>query len=58
MSLTMMCGLFCFAFTFDSQGIHWIWNDQKPAVVSLAVATLVFSVLWIRAARQLKEGKK
>jgi hypothetical protein len=58
MSLTLMCGLFCFAFTFNSKGIHWLWSEHKPGVFILAIITVIFGALWIRTASQLKKEKQ
>lgn len=49
MSLTLMCGSFCLAFTFDSKGIYWIWNDARPGAILLAIASAIFAVLWMNA---------
>ena len=55
MSLTLMCGLFCIAFTFDKSGMYWFWSESKPVVFILAPATIIFGLLWFRAARILKK---
>ncbi len=54
MSATLMCGLLCFAFTFNKAGIKWLWIGNIPVVVVLAIATLVLGVLWLKQARKLK----
>ena len=57
MSLTLMCGFFCIAFTFDKSGMHWFWSESKPVVFILATATIILGLLWFRAVRMLKKGQ-
>ncbi|NVO10030.1 MAG: hypothetical protein HXX16_08735 [Bacteroidales bacterium] len=54
MSTAIMCGLLCFAFKFDSNGIYWLWANSKPVVVILALASIVLGALWIRESRRIK----
>lgn len=54
MSLTLMCGLFCFAFTFDNNVIHWLWANNKPVEVILAIATFVLGTFWYKSYRKMK----
>ena len=54
MGLTLMCGLFCFAFTFDNNGIQWLWTDMKPVAVILAIATVVFGIFWYKFSGKMK----
>ncbi len=54
MSSTLMCGLFCFAFTFDKLGIHWLWTDAKPVAAILAIATSILGAFWFKSSRKLK----
>jgi hypothetical protein len=48
LSLALMCGFFTIAFTFNSEGIHWLWQDQVPTAIVLGVIALVMASLWIR----------
>lgn len=57
MSLTLMCGLFCFAFTFDNNGMRWIWSDSEPAAYILCIATVICGLLWINSVREIKKLK-
>ena len=54
MSATLMCGLCSIAFTFDNNGIHWLWTDARPASMVLLMATVLIGVMWYTAA---KNGK-
>ena len=59
MSSTLICGLTCIAFTFDNEGIHWLWTDAKPVPIILAIATIIFGTFWMKYAAKLKkEGHK
>lgn len=49
MSTTLMAALCTIAFTFDDAGIHWIWTNNKPVAVVLAILTVVLGVLWIKS---------
>lgn len=57
MSLTLMCGLFTIAFTFDSSGVCWIWKDAVPGAVSLGLASVVFAILWRKASTSSNAGQ-
>jgi len=54
MSSTIMCGLFCLAFTFDNEGIHWLWKDSEPIAIVLGIATIILLVFWFRNAKILR----
>ena len=54
MSSTLMCGFLCFAFTFDNVGIHWLWTDNKPVAVILAIATIILGAFWFKSSKRLK----
>lgn len=54
MCSALMCGLFCLAFTFDNEGIHWLWTDTEPVAIILGIATIIFGVFWLRKAKILK----
>ena len=54
MSLTLMCGLFCLAFTFDNTQMHWLWADTQPVAVILAAATIILGIFWFKSFKQLK----
>ena len=49
-----MCGLFCLAFTFDNEGIHWLWKDSEPIAIVLVIATIILLVFWFRNAKILR----
>ncbi len=53
MSLTLMCGLFSIAFTFDNNGIHWLWKETVQVAIVLSLASVIFALLWFKAARKL-----
>ena len=55
MSATLMCGLCSIAFTFDNNGIHWLWTDARPSLVVLLMATVLFGVMWYTAAKNGKD---
>lgn len=54
MSSTLMCGFLCLAFTFDDNGIYWLWTDVKPVAIILGIGTIIFGVFWFKYARKLK----
>ena len=54
MSSTLMCGLLCFAFTFNDTGIKWLWTDNKPVAFILGVATVILGIFWFKQAKKLK----
>ena len=54
MSFTLMCGFFCLAFTFDNNGAYWLWADNKPIAIILAIATIVLGIFWLRLSKNLK----
>ena len=58
MSLTLMCGFFCVAFTFDNNGIYWLWKDTKPVAIILVIATIILGVFWFKSSRKLKSENK
>ncbi len=49
-----MCGLFCIAFTFDNNGVYWLWADNKPVVIILAIATIILGIGWLKLSKSLK----
>lgn len=55
MSATLMCGFCSIAFTFDNNGIHWLWTNARPAPVVLLMATLLFGAMWYTAAKNGKD---
>jgi hypothetical protein len=57
MSLTIMCGLFTIAFTFDVKQITWIWNDIKPLGYILGGLTLILGILWYKHQKLLKKAR-
>ena len=48
LSLAIMCGLLTIAFTFNTEGIHWLWKDQVPTAVILGLIALLMAGLWLR----------
>ncbi len=59
MSITLMCGFFCVAFTFDESGIYWLWADSKPVAIVLAIATIIPGVFWFKSSKNLNlESRK
>jgi hypothetical protein len=50
-----MCGFCCIAFTFDSNGIHWLWIEAKPVAIIFALASVILGALWFKS-RKLKTG--
>ena len=54
MSFTLMCGVFCIAFTFDNKGIYWLWTANKPVAMILVIATIIFAVFWLKSSKKLK----
>ncbi len=50
LSSLLLCGCFCLAFTFDAKGIYWLWADNKPVAITLAIATIILGVLWVKSA--------
>ncbi|MGV8964270.1 MAG: hypothetical protein ACOH2V_12950 [Candidatus Saccharimonadaceae bacterium] len=56
MSLTLMCGFFCLAFTFDNKGIYWFWADNKPVAIILVLATIILGAFWLKSSGKLKIG--
>ena len=54
MSFTLMCGFCCLAFTFDNLGVHWLWTDNKPVAIIIAIATIILGVFWFKSSRKLK----
>ena len=58
MNLTLICGFTCLAFTFDNEGIYWLWSDAKPVAIILAIATIVFGALWIKYTTKLKNDRQ
>ena len=54
MSFTLMCGFFCIAFTFDNEGIYWLWTDNKPVAIILVIATTILAVFWLKSSKKFK----
>ena len=54
MSSTLMLGFLCIAFTFDKEGMHWLWKDSKTVAVILSIATVIFGILWFKSSQRLK----
>lgn len=56
MSATLICGLMCFAFTFDNEGIYWLWADDKPIALILAIATVILGLFWHKNAKHSRKN--
>jgi len=54
LSTALMCGFFTIAFSFDSNGIYWLWSDNKLVAVVLAIASLTLGVLWFNTSKRIK----
>jgi hypothetical protein len=54
MSLTLICGFFCFAFTFNNKEINWLWTENKPMGFILAILAIVFGSFWLKSSKKLK----
>lgn len=53
MSATIMCGLLCVAFSFNDEGVQWIWKDAKPVAVILGIIAVISGVFWLKASKKL-----
>lgn len=58
MSLTLICGLFTVAFTFNPDQITWLWTENKPVGLILLILAFIFSLQWIKYQRLLNKAKK
>jgi hypothetical protein len=58
LSLTIMCGLFAIAFTFNSSQITWLWEGNEAVGVILAIAAILFGIQLIHHQRLLKNQKQ
>lgn len=54
MSTALMCGCLTIAFSFDNNDIYWLWSDNKPVAVVLAIASLTLGVLWFKTSKRMK----
>ncbi|MEO6818835.1 MAG: hypothetical protein ABI266_05340 [Ginsengibacter sp.] len=54
MSFTLMLGFLCIAFTFDNNGVYWIWANNEHVAIILAVAAIITGVFWFKSTRKLK----
>ena len=55
MSSTLLCGFFCFAFTFGNGEIRWLWTDNKPVAIVLGIVTIILGILWVKNSKKLNE---
>jgi len=53
MSFTIMWGFFCLAFTFDNNGVYWLWADNKPVGIILAIVTIILGTFWLKLSKKL-----
>ncbi len=58
MSLTLMCGFLCLAFSFGNTGIKWLWTDIVPVAYILGIATFILGVFWMKASKKLELDHK
>lgn len=58
MSTTIMCGFFIAAFTFKNDQITWLWIDNKPIAIALAILAIVLGTQWIKYQRLLNKAKQ
>lgn len=54
LSVSLMTGLLAVAFTFDNDEIHWLWADNKPVAVILAVAAITLGLFWLQSFLKLR----
>lgn len=52
MSATILCGLLALSFTSTNNSVSWLWQDNKPVAVVLALLSGIFASLWITYQRQ------
>jgi hypothetical protein len=55
-SLTIMCGLFSLAFTFNSSQITWLWKGNEAVGIMLVAVALGFATQWFKQQRLLKKS--
>lgn len=49
-----MCGFFGLAFTFDNNGVYWLWADNRPVAIILAIATIILGTFWYQSSKKLR----
>jgi hypothetical protein len=57
LSLTIMCGLFTVAFTFDSNQTTWLWQGNEPVAIVLAIAAIFSMIQLIRYQKLFNHSK-
>ena len=55
LSSTLMCGFFCLAFTFDTEGVYWLWSDTKPVAIILTLVTLILGVFLLKETKKMRQ---
>ena len=58
MSATLMCGSLCLAFSFNNKRIYWLWADNKPVAIILAIAAIVLGIFWLKMSKKVKIESK
>ena len=53
MSTTLMAACSALAFTFNDEGIHWIWANNKPVAVVLALLAITLGICWAKATKRV-----
>lgn len=55
LSSALMCGFFCLAFTFDAEGVYWLWSDTKPVAIILTIVTIILGVFLLKETNKLRQ---
>lgn len=55
LSSALMCGFFCLAFTFDTEGAYWLWSDNEPVAIILTLVTLTLGVVLLKETNKLRK---
>jgi hypothetical protein len=56
LSLTIMCGLFSVAFTFNMTRITWLWKGNEPVGILLFGMAIGFAILLYKNQKSLKRS--
>lgn len=54
LSSALMCGFLCLAFTFDTEGVYWLWTGNEPVAILLTIATSILGVLLLKETNKLR----
>lgn len=58
MNFTLLCGFLGLAFTFDNNGIYWLWTDNKFVAAILGIATITFGIFWYKSSKKSTRQKR